>query len=66
MKQMLRGSAIAFYTLLWDLSGLLLTPVFGFVANQYSDRMMYLGAALVSLILMPLWFRLERKSKAVD
>ena len=60
----LRGSAIAFYTPLWDLSGLLLTPVFGFVANQYSDRMMYLGAAFVSLTLMPLWFRLERKLKS--
>ncbi|MEE2901020.1 MAG: MFS transporter [Myxococcota bacterium] len=59
----LRGSAIAFYTLLWDLSGLLLTPVLGLVANQFSDRMMYLGAALISLGLMPLWFRLEQVTK---
>jgi len=57
----LRGSAMAMYTLLWDLSSLVLTPILGWVAHHYSDQKMYLLAASLALIALPVWFRMERR-----
>ena len=59
----LRGSALAVYTLIWDLSGLLLTPILGFIAHQFGDKHMYLVAASVAILVLPAWFGLERAYK---
>lgn len=56
----LRGSAMAMYTLLWDLSSLVLTPILGLIAHRYSDQNMYLVAAALAALGLPAWFRLER------
>ncbi|MCA9564024.1 MAG: MFS transporter [Myxococcales bacterium] len=55
----LRGTALTTYTAIWELSRLVLTPMFGAIADQYDDATMFASLALGSLILMVPWVALE-------
>jgi sugar phosphate permease len=55
----LRGSTFALYTALWALSSLVLTPVFGQIADWSDDATMFSLAALCGVVLLALWVPLE-------
>ena len=56
----LRGSAMALFTALWDLSKLLLVPIFGLIAREQGDQRMFLIAAASAMCGMVVWAVLER------
>ncbi len=54
-----RGSALACFTALWGLSELLGSPIFGAVADHFSDATMFRCAALCGALAMIGWAGLE-------
>ena len=57
----LRGSAMSLFTALWDLSKLVLVPVFGVIARELGDQRMFLIAAALALVGMAMWAVLEKR-----
>ena len=55
-----RGSAMAMFTGMWDVTKLLLPPVFGLVADTAGDGVMMGSAAAMGLVGAVLWVVLER------
>ncbi len=58
----LRGSAMASFTLLWDLSALGASPAFGAVADATSDAVMFGAAAVLAAVAVGLWALLEHRA----
>jgi len=55
-----RGSGIAMFTALWGLSALVFNPLFGRIADETSDQMMFwIAAGMATTSLLP-WTVLER------
>ena len=57
----LRGSALATFTGLWDLSGLVLTPCFGAFSDVFGDASMFALAAVVAALGLAGWAVLEHR-----
>jgi len=57
----LRGTAMSLFTALWDLSKLLLVPVFGLIARELGDQTMFLIAAASGACVMTAWAWLEHR-----
>jgi predicted MFS family arabinose efflux permease len=55
----LRGSSLALYTALWAASSLLLTPIFGAVADAWDDASMFSLAATVAVAVLTVWVGVE-------
>jgi len=56
-----RGSAMAMFTAIWSLSGLLMPPLFGAIADRYDDTLMFLLAAMWATIALGGWAALEHR-----
>ena len=54
-----RGSAFSFFTALWALSELVLSPAFGAVADAHGDATMFHYAAAFGVSIIALWALLE-------
>ena len=59
-----RGSAMAMFTAIWSLSGLLMPPLFGAIADRYDDTLMFLLAAMWATIALGGWAALEHRLAA--
>ncbi|MBU1429425.1 MFS transporter [Myxococcota bacterium] len=57
----IRGAAMAGFTALWDLSALTLPPLFGRVADQHDDGVMFAAAALSALLGLTSWAWMEHR-----
>jgi predicted MFS family arabinose efflux permease len=57
----LRGSGVAAYTGLWDLSALAIAPAFGAFADRFGDGAMFSLAAVVAAATLVLWVALEHR-----
>ncbi|MDF1561901.1 MAG: MFS transporter [Deltaproteobacteria bacterium] len=57
----LRGSSMALYTALFALAALVLTPVFGGIADRWDDATMFSFAAVVGTAVLALWVALEHR-----
>ncbi len=57
----LRGGALASFTFTWELSGLLLAPAFGRVADATDDASMLAGAAVFGLAGLAAWALWEHR-----
>ena len=57
----LRGSAVAMFTALWEVCGLVLPPVLGAIADRWDDATMYGAASIVALLCVAGWAVLERR-----
>jgi len=58
----LRGSAMAMFTWLWDMSALVISPLLGFLADNHGDAMMYATTAAATVVLLAVWAVLEHRS----
>ncbi len=58
----LRGTALAAFTALWEVAGLALTPVFGYVADHWDDATMFALATLFGLLGLAAWALWEHLS----
>ncbi len=56
-----RGAALAMFTGLWELSRLVLTPVFGLVSDRLGDDAMFASAALFACAGLCAWAVLEAR-----
>lgn len=56
-----RGSAMAMFTAIWALSGLLLPPIFGSVSDALDDHAMFLLAGFSANLFLMGWVVLEHK-----
>ncbi len=56
-----RGTAIAMFTALWGLSELVVSPIFGHVADVHGDATMFNLAAALGLLALLSWALLERR-----
>jgi predicted MFS family arabinose efflux permease len=61
-----RGSAMAFFTALWGLSELVLSPAFGAVADATSDATMFHSASIAGLVALCVWAALELRFGATS
>lgn len=57
----LRGSGLAMYTAVWELSALSLTPMYGMIADSYDDATMFAMLVVNSALVMAGWAVLEHK-----
>jgi MFS family permease len=57
----LRGTGLTMFTSLWELSALLLTPLFGRVADLFDDATMFSLLALSGVLVLAFWVRLEHR-----
>jgi MFS family permease len=55
----LRGSLVAFFTALFDVAALLVTPLFGMLADAYDDSTMFAAGAVLAAFGLALWAALE-------
>ena len=55
----LRGSGMASFTALWEIVSLMLTPLFGLLADREGDTVMFLVAASIATLGLALWVVLE-------
>ena len=55
----LRGSGMASFTALWEIVSLMLTPLFGLLADREGDTVMFLVAASIATLGLVLWVVLE-------
>ncbi len=62
----LRGTAMALFTALWDLTKLLLVPVAGLLADVAGDRTMLLAVAVGGALSLVVWRRLEQGGPVSD
>lgn len=53
------GSGLSAFTGLWDLSRLVLTPIFGVIADRYDDPTMFSAAAVFAVLGLVVWATLE-------
>jgi len=60
----LRGSALAMFTGLWEVTGLVLPPVFGLIADKTSDATMFMTAAAAAGAGMVAWLFAERRAQS--
>lgn len=58
----LRGSALAGFTALWEMSTLILPPLFGRVADAFDDATMFALAAVYAAVGLALWAVLEHNT----
>ncbi len=56
-----RGSAVTLFTGLWGLSELLVSPLFGAVADRHGDEAMFWLAAAGGILCLVLWLGLEHR-----
>ena len=56
-----RGSAMAMFTAIWSLSGLLMPPLFGSISDRYDDSLMFLLAAMWATLSLVGWVTLEHR-----
>jgi len=54
-----RGSAMAMFTAIWSLSGLIMPPLFGYLADLFDDEFMFLCASIWATLLLGGWVALE-------
>ncbi len=54
-----RGSGLAAFTALWDVTSLLFPPVFGEIADEYGDSTMFMLAVCMALIGLGVWTMTE-------
>jgi len=57
----LRGTGLAMFTALWEVSALILTPLFGWVADSYDDATMFSLLAVSGVVVLLFWLRLEHR-----
>lgn len=57
----LTGSAMALFTAIWELVSLLLTPLFGLIADREGDGMMFFIAAIAATLGLGLWAVVEAR-----
>ena len=55
----LRGSGVAALTALWDVAALLVTPLFGVIADLYSDATLFYAGAIFAALCLLAWWPLE-------
>ena len=55
----LRGSGLAMYTALWELSRLVLTPMYGYIADRFDDATMFSLLVICSVFVLAIWAVLE-------
>lgn len=60
-----RGSAMAMFTGLWDLSALALTPIMGRIADAFDDPTMFAFTAVFGLLGLALWATLEHRQASL-
>lgn len=58
----LRGSALAMFTALWEVSALAFTPVLGYIADVSSDAVLFGSAALLAIAGLVAWLPLEYRA----
>lgn len=56
-----RGSAMAMFTGLWDVSFLAAPPILGLAADRWGDAAMFSGSATLALIALTLWVIVEHR-----
>jgi len=59
ISERFRGSSMAMFTALWEMSAVMTGPGFGSYADAYSDQAMFALAALVALLGLVAWAVLE-------
>ncbi len=57
----LRGSALAMFTAIWELSSVTLTPAFGLLADATDDRTMFAAVAACAACGVALWAAVEHR-----
>ena len=62
----LRGSAIAAFTALFEISFITLAPSLGSVADRFGDRVMFTTVAIIGVLGALVWARLESRYGARD
>lgn len=58
----LRGSGVAALTALWEIGALVLTPIFGLIADASSDAVLFYAGAAFSGVCLALWWPLEARA----
>jgi MFS family permease len=58
----LRGSGVSALTALWDLAALLVTPLFGLIADLTSDAVLFCGGAAFAAFCLAVWWPLETRA----
>ena len=61
MPDRLRGTGLAFFTALWAITQLTLTPVFGWIADTTSDGLMFTAGALLGTLVLAAWAVFEHR-----
>lgn len=56
-----RGSALATFTALWDITALTMTPLLGRVADLFDDRTMFALGALFAVVGLAIWVNAEHR-----
>ena len=59
MPATFRGSGVALFTALWGVSELLITPLFGAIADARGDAAMFVLAACAAVVCLLIWAALE-------
>ena len=54
-----RGSGLAAFTALWDVTSLLFPPLFGGIADDYGDSIMFILAVCLALLGLGIWTLIE-------
>jgi MFS family permease len=57
----LRGSGMAMFTALWEVSALGLTPLFGLLADAAGDAVLFSTATLWAIVCMSIWAAMEHR-----
>ena len=65
ISEQFRGSSMAMFTALWEMSAVMTGPGFGSYADAYSDQAMFALAALVALTGLVAWAILEHGYSAI-
>ncbi len=60
VKSTMRGSSMAMMTGIWEVTSLCLTPLFGYIADLYSDQTMFLVLAAFAGVGGMAWILLEK------
>ena len=50
---------MAMFTAIWSLSGLIMPPLFGYLADLFDDEFMFLCASIWATLLLAGWVALE-------
>lgn len=66
ISEQFRGSSMAMFTALWEMSAVMTGPGFGSYADAYSDQAMFALAALVALVGLVAWAILEHGHSSIE